>query len=83
MLYSTKRHKPLVYGTIESSKKSHSKEIYAISSIPQKTDNGNSVYNFAAKFIKLFHHEKLFFKCNMDTFEGKLSKKYHLPLPEQ
>ena len=35
-----------------------------MSSIPQTTDNGNSVSDFATKFMKRFHLGKLLFKCN-------------------
>ena len=41
-----------------------------MSSIPQKTDNGNSVSDFATKFMKRFHLGKLLFKCNAGKEKG-------------
>ncbi len=35
-----------------------------MSSIPQTTDNENSVSDFATKFMKRFHLGRLLFKCN-------------------
>lgn len=35
-----------------------------MSSMPQTTDNGNGVSDFATKFMKRFHIGKLLFKCN-------------------
>ena len=35
-----------------------------MSSIPQITDNGNNVSDFATKFMKRFHISSLLFKCN-------------------
>ncbi len=35
-----------------------------MSSIPQTTADGNSVSDFATKFMKRFQLEKLLFKCN-------------------
>lgn len=41
-----------------------------MSSIPQTTDNGNSVSDFATKFMKRFHLGKLLFKCNAGKMKG-------------
>ena len=41
-----------------------------MSSIPQTTDNGNSVSDFATKFMKRFHLGKLLFKCNAGKEKG-------------
>ena len=41
-----------------------------MSSIPQKTDDGNSVSDFATKFMKRFHLGKLLFKCNAGKEQG-------------
>ena len=35
-----------------------------MSSILQTTENGNNVSDFAAKFMKRFHFDRLLFKCN-------------------
>ena len=51
-------------------KQLHSKEIHAMSSIPQITDNGNNVSDFATKFMKRFHIGKLLFKCNAGKEKG-------------
>ena len=41
-----------------------------MSSIPQITDSGNSVSDFATKFIKRFHIGRLLFKCNAGKEKG-------------
>ena len=41
-----------------------------MSSIPQTTDHGNNVSDFATKFIKKFHLGKLLFKCNAGKEKG-------------
>ena len=41
-----------------------------MSSIPQMTDNGNSVSDFATKFMKRFHLGRLLFKCNAGKEKG-------------
>ena len=41
-----------------------------MSSIPQITDNGNNVSNFATKFMKRFHLGRLLFKCNAGKEKG-------------
>ena len=41
-----------------------------MSSIPQTTGNGNSVSDFATKFIKRFHVGKLLFQCNAGKEKG-------------
>ena len=41
-----------------------------MSSIPHTTDNGNSVSDFATKFMKRFHLGKLLFKCNAGKEKG-------------
>ena len=41
-----------------------------MSSIPQTTDNGNSVFDFATKFMQRFHLGKLLFKCNAGKEKG-------------
>ena len=41
-----------------------------MSSIPQTTDNGNNVSDFATKFIKKFHIGRLLFKCNAGKAKG-------------
>ncbi len=41
-----------------------------MSSIPQITDNGNSVSDFATKFMKRFHISRLLFKCNAGKEKG-------------
>ena len=41
-----------------------------MSSIPQITDNGNSVSDFATKFMKRFHLGRLLFKCNAGKEKG-------------
>ena len=41
-----------------------------MSSIPHTTDNGNSVSDFATKFMKRFHIGKLLFKCNAGKEKG-------------
>ena len=41
-----------------------------MSSIPQKTDDGNSVSGFATKFMKRFQLGKLLFKCNAGKEKG-------------
>ena len=41
-----------------------------MSSIPQATDNGNSVSDFATKFMQRFHLGKLLFKCNAGKEKG-------------
>ncbi len=41
-----------------------------MSSIPQTTNNGNSVSDFATKFMKRFHLGKLLFKCNAGKEKG-------------
>ena len=41
-----------------------------MSSIPQTTDNGNSVSDFATKFMQRFHLGKLLFKCNAGKEKG-------------
>ena len=41
-----------------------------MSSIPQTTDNGNSVSDFATKFMKRFYLGKLLFKCNAGKEKG-------------
>lgn len=41
-----------------------------MSSIPQKTDNGNNVSDFATRFMKRFHLGKLLFKCNAGKEKG-------------
>ena len=41
-----------------------------MSSIPQKTDDGNSVSGFAIKFMKRFQLGKLLFKCNAGKEKG-------------
>ena len=64
-------HKSTLCGPIELSKKQlHSKEIYAMSSIPQKNINENEVSDFATKFISRFHVGRLLFKCNAGKEKG-------------
>ena len=41
-----------------------------MSSIPQTTDNGNNVSDFATKFMKRFHLGRLLFKCNAGKEKG-------------
>lgn len=41
-----------------------------MSSIPQKTDNGNDVSSFAIKFMKRFQLGKILFKCNAGKEKG-------------
>ena len=41
-----------------------------MSSIPQTTDNGNNVSDFATKFMKRFHLSRLLFKCNAGKEKG-------------
>lgn len=41
-----------------------------MSSIPQITDNGNNVSDFATKFMKRFHIGRLLFKCNAGKEKG-------------
>ncbi len=41
-----------------------------MSSIPQTTDNGNSVSDFATKFLKRFHIGRLLFRCNARKAKG-------------
>lgn len=41
-----------------------------MSSIPQKTDDGNNVSDFATKFMKRFYLGKLLFKCNAGKEKG-------------
>ena len=41
-----------------------------MSSIPQTTADGNSVSDFATKFMKRFHLGKLLFKCNAGKEKG-------------
>jgi len=41
-----------------------------MSSIPQITDNGNNVSDFATKFMKRFHMGRLLFKCNAGKEKG-------------
>lgn len=41
-----------------------------MSSIPQITDNGNSVSDFATKFMKRFHIGRLLFRCNAGKEKG-------------
>lgn len=41
-----------------------------MSSIPQTTDNRNSVSDFATKFMQRFHLGKLLFKCNAGKEKG-------------
>ena len=41
-----------------------------MSSIPQITDDGNSVSDFATKFMKRFHIGRLLFKCNAGKEKG-------------
>lgn len=41
-----------------------------MSSIPQITDNGNNVSDFATKFLKRFHIGRLLFKCNAGKEKG-------------
>ena len=41
-----------------------------MSSIPQTTENGNSVSDFATKFMKRFHLGRLLFKCNAGKEKG-------------
>ena len=41
-----------------------------MSSIPQITDNGNSVSDFASKFMKRFRLGRLLFKCNAGKEKG-------------
>ena len=41
-----------------------------MSSIPRKTDDGNSVSGFATKFMKRFQLGKLLFKCNAGKEKG-------------
>lgn len=41
-----------------------------MSSIPQITDNGNNVSDFATKFLKRFHIGHLLFKCNAGKEKG-------------
>ncbi len=41
-----------------------------MSSIPQTTDNGNSVSDFATKFMKRFHIGRLLFRCNAGKEKG-------------
>ena len=41
-----------------------------MSSIPQTTDHGNNVSDFATQFMKRFHLGKLLFKCNAGKEKG-------------
>ena len=41
-----------------------------MSSLPQITDGGNSVSDFATKFLKRFHIGRLLFKCNAGREKG-------------
>ena len=41
-----------------------------MSSIPQTTDHGNNVSDFATQFMKRFHFGKLLFKCNAGKEKG-------------
>ena len=41
-----------------------------MSSIPQVTDNGNNVSDFATRFMKRFHLGRLLFKCNAGKEKG-------------
>ena len=41
-----------------------------MSSIPQTTDHGNNVSDFATQFMKRFHIGKLLFKCNAGKEKG-------------
>lgn len=41
-----------------------------MSSIPQITDNGNNVSDFATKFMRRFHFGRLLFKCNAGKVKG-------------
>ena len=41
-----------------------------MSSIPQKTDNGNNVSDFATKFMKRFRVGRLLFQCNAGKEKG-------------
>ena len=41
-----------------------------MSSIPQITDNGNNVSDFATKFMKRFHIGRLLFRCNAGKEKG-------------
>ena len=41
-----------------------------MSSIPQTTADGNSVSDFATKFMKRFHLGKLLFQCNAGKEKG-------------
>ncbi len=41
-----------------------------MSSIPQTKDNGNSVSDFAIKFMKRFHIGRLFFRCKAGKEKG-------------
>lgn len=41
-----------------------------MSSIPQITDSGNNVSDFATKFMKRFHLGRLLFKCNTGKVKG-------------
>ena len=41
-----------------------------MSSIPQTTENGNSVSDFATKFMKRFHVGRLLFRCNAGKVKG-------------
>lgn len=41
-----------------------------MSSIPQKANNENSVFDFTTKFMKRFHLGKLLFKCNAGKAKG-------------
>ncbi|MCM1561193.1 MAG: transposase, partial [Butyrivibrio sp.] len=41
-----------------------------MSSIPQKTADGNNVSDFATKFMKRFHLGKLLFQCNAGKEKG-------------
>lgn len=41
-----------------------------MSSIPQTTDNGNSVSDFSTNFMKMFHLGKLLFNCNAGKEKG-------------
>lgn len=51
-------------------KRSHSKEIYATSSIPDSEENGNEIFNSATNFMKEFKIEQLLFKCNAGKAKG-------------
>ena len=41
-----------------------------MSSIPQTTENGNSVSDFATKFMKRFHIGRFLFQCNAGKEKG-------------